>query len=187
MSGAWRIAAALNPGRRIVGTRDLSVLKGIQLDSFNGVGDWLSVDADMDEGGDLLTMAVETPGGTAHYKLCVELNENREENSRAYAPADLELGAWKWIPKQIYKDYLFHGEALQVVKQLLGVSDTGCRGVLQMPDDADDKTHRVAMLDGGLQLALLWERQRFRPRFIAYRIRQPAVVQDRQDWRPCYL
>ena len=32
--------------------------------------------------------------------------------------------------------------------------------MLQMPDEADLARFRVAMLDGGLQLALLWERKR---------------------------
>jgi hypothetical protein len=55
---------------------------------------------------------------------------------------------------------LFHGEKLQVVKQLLGISEAGCRALLQMPDDSDLARWRVAMMDGGLQLALLWERKR---------------------------
>jgi hypothetical protein len=74
--------------------------------------------------------------------------------------SELKLGKWEWTPKRIYEEFLFHGEKLQVVKQLLGVSEAGCRGMLQMPDDANPARWRVAMLDGGLQFALLWERRR---------------------------
>jgi len=162
------IASALNPSVSVVSVRDLSVLKGIQLEAFDGIGDWLNIDCERSDSGDLLNMVVSDAEGVAHYQLSIELGGGdlymekgeSEPVSESAAPAEaLKLDEWEWTPKRIYEEFLFHGEKLQVVKQLLGVSAAGCRGMLQMPD-LPDVDWRVAMLDGGLQLALLWERHR---------------------------
>jgi malonyl CoA-acyl carrier protein transacylase len=152
------IATALNPGARALSVRDLSVLKGIQLEDFEGVGDWLTVGCERDEASGLINMAVKGDDGTVYYQLSIEIDAELE--SEPGLKSELKLGKWEWTPKRIYEEFLFHGEKLQVVKQLLGVSEAGCRGMLQMPDDANPARWRVAMLDGGLQFALLWERRR---------------------------
>ena len=164
------VAAALFPSLTIVRVRDLSVLKGIQLEAFDAEGDWLSISCEDHpfEANDihLLNLAVTDSTGVPRYKLSIELSEKSDNEVSADEAAESEAAAamtfdnWEWTPKRIYEDYLFHGEKLQVVKQLLGVSEAGCRALLQMPDDSDLARWRVAMLDGGLQLALLWERKR---------------------------
>jgi len=154
------IAPALNPSLHVIGVRDLNVVKGIQLQDYEGQGDWLTIQCNLDDEY-LMGMTVSDNKGIVQYKLDIEL-------SREPIPAELEidssqaltLDSWEWTPKRIYDEFLFHGEKLQVVKKLLGVSEAGCRGMLQMPDEADLARFRVAMLDGGLQLALLWERKR---------------------------
>ena len=162
------IATALNPSVSIVSVRDLNVVKGIQLQAFDGVGDWLNIDCERSDSGDLLNMEVTDAEGVVHYQLSIELGgeklytQNGESGTlseSAKSAEALKLDKWEWTPKRIYEEFLFHGEKLQVVKQLLGVSASGCRGMLQMPDAAE-ADWRVAMLDGGLQLALLWERHR---------------------------
>ena len=156
------IARALNPSKKVIGVRDLSVLKGITLKAFEGVGDWLNVDCTMSDTGELYNMTLSDGKGTPHYKLSIELGNESDsiDLSEPDSPAEMKLEKWEWGPEKIYKDFLFHGEALQVVKKLLGVSDSGCRGMLQMPDESDLERWRVALVDGGLQLALLWERHR---------------------------
>ena len=162
------IAKALNPSVSVVSVRDLNVLKGIQLEAFDGEGDWLNIDCERSSSGELLNMEVTDAEGVVHYQLSIELGGEKlyKNNGESGALSEstksaevLKLDKWEWTPKHIYKELLFHGEKLQVVKQLLGVSASGCRGMLQMPDTAD-VDWRVAMLDGGLQLALLWERHR---------------------------
>jgi hypothetical protein len=106
---------------------------------------------------------VSDPEGTPHYQLAIELGRSGDSGEvvEPESPAEpMKLDIWEWSPEKIYKEFLFHGEALQVVKKLLGVSDIGCSGMLQMPDGSDLERWRVALLDGGLQLALLWERHR---------------------------
>jgi NAD(P)-dependent dehydrogenase (short-subunit alcohol dehydrogenase family) len=160
------IAAALNPSAGIVGVRDLNVLKGIQLAAFETTGDWLTINCERSESGDLLNMAVMSSEGIAHYKLAIQLGDKLDVQGaikklpEPEARDVMKLDDWEWTPKRIYEEFLFHGEKLQVVKQLLGVSEGGCRALLQMPDESDLARWRVAMLDGGLQLALLWERKR---------------------------
>jgi NAD(P)-dependent dehydrogenase (short-subunit alcohol dehydrogenase family)/acyl carrier protein len=153
------IATALNAPGASLSVRDLSVLKGIQAENFQGIGDWLDIDCNRNESGDLLDMVVKGADGTVHYQMSIGVDADASQAQTELKPV-LKLDKWEWTPKRIYEEFLFHGEKLQVVKQLLGVSEAGCRGLLQMPDETDLRRWRVAMLDGGLQLALLWERKR---------------------------
>ncbi len=158
------IAAALNPSVQVMSVRDLSVVKGIQLEAFDGMGDWLNIDVKTGDTDGLLNMEVTDTNGVVHYQLSIELGGKNgsepEQAAESVASQEaVEMDKWEWTPKRIYEEFLFHGEKLQVVKQLLGVSAEGCKGMLQMPD-VKDIDWRVAMLDGGLQLALLWERHR---------------------------
>ncbi|MBL4679888.1 MAG: SDR family oxidoreductase, partial [Pseudomonadales bacterium] len=154
------IAAALYPAMNVVGVRDLNVVKGIQLDDFEGQGNWLNIVCSLNDTGDLLGMTVSSNQGVTQYQLSIELSHEFKKEAELDSSEALELENWEWTPKHIYDELLFHGEKLQVIKKLLGASEAGCRGMLQMPDEADLARFRVAMLDGGLQLALLWERKR---------------------------
>lgn len=154
------IAAALYPTMSVVGVRDLNVVKGIQLNDFEGRGDWLCIECTLNDAGDLVAMIVSDKKGVIQYKLSIELSLEVMKEAEIETAEALELDTWEWTPKHIYEEFLFHGEKLQVIKKLLGASEAGCRGMLQMPDEADLARFRVAMLDGGLQLALLWERKR---------------------------
>ncbi|MBQ61044.1 MAG: hypothetical protein CMQ19_03105 [Gammaproteobacteria bacterium] len=162
------IASALNPSVREMSVRDLSVVKGIQLEAFDGLGDWLNINVKASNTAGLLKIEVTDTSGVVHYQLSIELGSESlhdQKNNSEQAPESsavqetVEMEQWEWTPKRIYEEFLFHGEKLQVVKQLLGVSADGCKGMLQMPD-VKGVDWRVAMLDGGLQLALLWERHR---------------------------
>ena len=154
------IVAALYPTMSVVGVRDLNVVKGIQLNDFEGKGDWLSIECTLNNAGDLVAMIVSDKQDVMQYKLSIELSHDVMKEAEMEISEALELDTWEWTPKHIYEELLFHGEKLQVIKKLLGASEAGCRGMLQMPDEADLARFRVAMLDGGLQLALLWERKR---------------------------
>jgi acyl transferase domain-containing protein/NAD(P)-dependent dehydrogenase (short-subunit alcohol dehydrogenase family) len=154
------IASALYPTMSVVGVRDLNVVKGIQLEDFEGFGDWLNIECTLNNAGDLVDMVVSNGQGVIQYKLSIELSNDIAPEAERETSEALELETWEWTPKHIYEEFLFHGEKLQVIKKLIGTSEAGCRGMLQMPDEADLARFRVAMLDGGLQLALLWERKR---------------------------
>ena len=86
--------------------------------------------------------------------------DGKEKISEPYVQETKVLSPWKLAIDRIYQDQLFHGKDLQVIKKLLGTSDTDCLGLLQMSREIDLSSWRVAMVDGGLQLALLWERHR---------------------------
>ena len=152
------IASALNPSATVTSVRDLNVLKGVQLEAFDGVGDWLSIECEKSATGDSLEMTITDTDDIPRYRLTIDLDT--QDTEEPVHTAEMKLDKWEWTPKHIYEELLFHGEKLQVVKQLLGISEAGCRGMLQMPDETDLERWRVALLDGGLQLALLWERKR---------------------------
>jgi len=154
------IAAALNPNVGIIGVRDLNVVKGIQLQAFESAGDWLVIDCRPGESGESLNMTVSDTQGQIHYKLSIQMGDEISVKDSLDTDDVLNLDEWEWTPTRIYEEFLFHGEKLQVVKKLLGVSEAGCRALLQMPESSNLARWRVAMLDGGLQLALLWERKR---------------------------
>jgi malonyl CoA-acyl carrier protein transacylase len=160
MVSEWclRIATAFYPKAYIAEVSGLKVLKGIQLKTFAGIGDWLDVVCE-EIGADHLNMMVKNPDGTPYYQMSISLTKT-EAASEPYVQEEKSLPPWKLATDRIYKDLLFHGKDLQVVKKLLGSSDTDCMGLLQMPDEFDLSSWRVAMVDGGLQLALLWERHR---------------------------
>ena len=162
MVNEWSLAIgrALNPFARVVSVRDLRVLKGIQLSAFDTTGDWITVNCIPNDAGDVLNTTMSDVQGNALYQLGLEIANINDAVVEPALPKAGDLGPWDWSPEKIYQDFLFHGEELQVVKELLGVSANGCKGLLQMPDESNLEHWRVALLDGGLQLALLWERHR---------------------------
>jgi hypothetical protein len=158
-----RAARVYNPALVPTVCRDLKVLRGIPVEDFEGAGMNLVVRIRQTEG---------QVGCTTFEAKLVD----RQERPR-YA-AVIEMAAvpsaltgdlpgipageqpWKWSVESAYRDVLFHRGPFAAIRSLGFVSDTGASGeVVGLHDlgwvDRDWLTD-VAMMDGGVQIAVLW-------------------------------
>jgi hypothetical protein len=158
-----RLARAFRPDLHLESIKDLKVIKGIQLTDFNGTGDRFLLNcSQLSNGyGALLALELHSTTGTLHYRATAQMVEKRAPASTASTP-DLNLNDWGGAP--IYGDVLFHKGEFQVIQKMNGVGDTGISGTLKGVDKAKWEWERwntdVAALDGGLQLLLLWAREK---------------------------
>ncbi|MEM6795806.1 MAG: SDR family NAD(P)-dependent oxidoreductase, partial [Acidobacteriota bacterium] len=137
----------------------LKVLRGIRLEDFAGEGALLTLTGREAPGGEL-TVEILGADGLPHYRAVARKASSGEP---AAAP-DLENGAALegWDERAIYDgEVLFHGEEFQVLEEIEGLSETGAKarlhGLAGRPGWADGPWQiDVALLDGGLQLAVLW-------------------------------
>ena len=156
-----RIARAFHPDLHLETIHDLRVLKGIQLQDFDGGGDRLIIAAkQLSNGcGALLGLELRSPSGTVHYRAQAQMVETPPPAPTAGAPK-LALDDWGGAP--VYGDVLFHTDEFQVIQNLDGVGANGISGTVNGVDKAEWSWDRwdtdVAALDGGLQLILLWAR-----------------------------
>ncbi|MBC7541539.1 MAG: SDR family oxidoreductase, partial [Candidatus Sericytochromatia bacterium] len=158
-----RAATTFRPNLTLLAVRDLKVLKGIPVESFDGAGLTLSVSLQDARDGETTALQLILLGaqGQRHYMATVEMG--RPSGAPLTAPFqrdELGLGAIPWPASETYDSILFHGPDFQVIRSLDGVSDTGISGVLAGAADLDwpDGPWQldVALLDGALQLAGLW-------------------------------
>ncbi len=154
-----QIAQELRPGLTAVAVRDLKVLKGITLPSFDGDGDRFEVRAEETTPG-TLAMEIRTPGGPIHYRAAVELAARAPKGPTAPTPADLP--AYEHALAEVYGRFLFHGPGFQVIRTVTGADENGMEAMLTGTHDMNWPTNGwktdLAAFDGGLQLALLWNR-----------------------------
>jgi hypothetical protein len=156
-----RAAQLYNPDMNYVGCRDLRVLRGIKLDNFIKGADHFKVCC-RQENGDRSFLALDLlgPNNGAHYTAKVEMSAKNLVANNEIKSKSNGLPSWKWDASEVYKDMLFHGPELQVIKSLKGVSGDSATAVLggiekmSWPDAL--WKYDVAALDGGLQLAILW-------------------------------
>ena len=78
--------------------------------------------------------------------------------------AAMAVDSEPWSSEIYFGDVLFHGPAFRVIEEIVGVSELGidarCWGVRAVGWPNETWTSDPALLDGALQLALLWtERQ----------------------------
>jgi acyl transferase domain-containing protein len=154
-----RAARAYRSDLTLVRCRAVKVLRGIRLRGFDGAGDRFVARARPLTDGAEPTVTLELCGadGTRHYSAIGELGQATDSPGPVAPPAVLD----RW-PEPIYaRPGLFHGPCFQVIRSiegssasglvatLVGVADRGWRGSWQLDP---------ALLDGGLQLALLWTR-----------------------------
>ena len=156
-----RAARAVCPELLFVGCRDVKVLKGITLPEFDGAGDRFEVHArKMSNGvGALYALELRSVSGTRHYMATAVLEPQRPTPRPLKAPPQ-GLGP---IRPSVYAEdgsgVLFHGEDFRVVRDVqLGTDGlsallVGTHEKAWLPDTWQTDP---ALLDGGLQLALLW-------------------------------
>jgi len=154
-----RAARACRPDLTLAACRDVQVLRGIRLDRFDdGVAEHFLLCARQLSNGHEATIAVELVGaaGARHYAAICEMKERSPLPDRTLAaPADLV--PWSSV---IYDgEVLFHGPAFQVIRSVDGIADGGLTATLDgvaAHGWAGLWQLDPALLDGGLQAAVLW-------------------------------
>ncbi|MHB8835940.1 MAG: SDR family NAD(P)-dependent oxidoreductase [Candidatus Methylomirabilia bacterium] len=148
-----RAARAARPGQELTVCRDVRVMKGARLCRYSNGGDPFTVVC-REDGGGRLELELRGADGTLHYTAAAELAGTLPDGAAPCAPAGLQR-----FPRATYGDELFHGPQFQVIRTVEGVSREGAVALL---DGARACSWRgswatdAAVLDGGLQLALLW-------------------------------
>jgi len=158
-----RAARACRPDLTLAACREVQVLRGIRLSHFDdGAAERFVLRARQLSNGHEATIAVELLGadGSRHYSAICEMKERSPLPDRTLA-APAELAPWSGT---IYDgEVLFHGPAFQVIRSVDGIAEGGLTATL------DGVTARgwagswqldPALLDGGLQAAVLWAQRK---------------------------
>ena len=151
-----RGAKSCRPDLVPVGVRALKVLRGVRLSHFHGEGDRFSVRCRQTEGG-VIAVELRGRGDALHYSAMVDVARGWAQAPAALAAPTLE----GWGEREIYDGHvLFHGPDFRVVRSVEGVGREGIagtlEGVLGRSWPAEPWRCDPAVIDGGLQLALLW-------------------------------
>jgi len=128
-------------------------MKGARLSRYSNGGDPFTVVC-REDGDGRLELELRGADGTLHYTAAAELAGTLPDGAAPRPPGGLQR-----YPRATYGDELFHGPQFQVIRAVEGVSKEGAVALL---DGARTSCWRgtwatdAAILDGGLQLALLW-------------------------------
>jgi acyl carrier protein len=158
-----RAARACRPDLTLAACREVQVLRGIRLSHFDdGVAERFVLRARQLSNGHEATIAVELLGadGSRHYSAICEMKERSPLPDRTLAePA--ELAPWSGT---IYDgEVLFHGPAFQVIRSVDGIAEGGLTATLEGVTArgwAGAWQLDPALLDGGLQAAVLWAQRK---------------------------
>jgi NADP-dependent 3-hydroxy acid dehydrogenase YdfG len=169
-----RAASALRPDLAVTGFDDVSVFRGIKLGAFDGVPAVLRVIAEQVSNGDgaRVRVTIADLADRPHYRCEVSLDDRH-----AAAPRRALDAPGAPFGGLIYDGHaLFHGPAFQVLDAIDGVDAGtasallhGARFVDGWPE-AGWETDPAAM-DGALQLAVLWARERLGGAMLPSRVR----------------
>lgn len=158
-----RAARACRPDLTLAACRDLLVLRGIRLGAFDKDGvDTFVLRARQLSNGDGATIAVELLGtdGSRHYAAVCEMKDHPAVPDRQVPEAK---GLTPFAGHIYDGEILFHGPAFQVLRSVDGISDQAIAGQLegvQAREWLGPWQLDPAMLDGALQLAVLWAKRR---------------------------
>ncbi len=137
--------------------RDVQVLRRISLDGYADGGDRLTMRATTGTD-DALNLELHGEGGTRHYRARAGVASDAKPADWT-APADLIA-----VSPDVYDGWvLFHGPRFQAIREIEGISASGAAGVLA--GAAELGWNRAAwhtdpaVIDGGLQLAVLWAKR----------------------------
>ncbi|HJL16615.1 MAG TPA: SDR family oxidoreductase, partial [Sandaracinaceae bacterium LLY-WYZ-13_1] len=159
-----RAARALRPDLSVARCREVQVLRGVPLEGFDeppGRAPSFEVALRLLSNGRGATYAAELRDELgARYRAQIDLRPELPAGPAAPdAPAGLTERAGP-----LYGGCLFHGERFRVIRALDGVGDAGAAGTLvgtaAVGWPGDGWVLDPALLDGGLQLAVLWTERR---------------------------
>ena len=172
-----RAARAARPGLELAVCRDMRVMKGARLCRYSNGGDPFTVVC-REDGDGRLELELRGADGTLHYTAAAEL-----VGTLPAGAAPRPLAGLQRYPRATYGDELFHGPQFQVIRSVEGVSKEGAVALL---DGALACRWRgswatgAALLDGGLQLALIWSGQVIGGRSL------PTAVGAYHAYRACW-
>ena len=158
-----RVAKSKQPGIENITLTDIVVLKGILFDSSNASSNYRYQIICENESGmtsNFIKIQLLSLDGTPHYQAKFELSD-QPDKSRNVIAQSAKSHSWPYSAKSGYQEKLFHGPQFQVIQQLETISDQGGTALLDSqlgaiwPDEARSISNPV-LLDGGLQLLLLW-------------------------------
>ena len=164
---AMRAAQAYRPELVATACRDVQMLQGIRLPDFER-GTIIRLALRESVLNESLECIISAQNGTPHYKCTVELakilrlpvGDAPDGDAAAKTKAPDGLTPWSFSENEIYGERLFHGPDFQVIRCLDGISNASAAAQIDRAKGAEwgDIAWRtdVAMIDGGLQLALLW-------------------------------
>jgi 3-hydroxymyristoyl/3-hydroxydecanoyl-(acyl carrier protein) dehydratase len=169
-----RLAAANCPDLHLAALTELRVLSGlIAEDYFHGGSlDVVAVVIDSVGSGEgrqmtrqLTLQLTNTATGRAHYRCTAHMTPTAP-SAVDFADSNpaIAVDSEPWSSEIYFGDVLFHGPAFRVIEEIVAVSELGidarCWGVRAVGWPNETWTSDPALLDGALQLALLWtERQ----------------------------
>ncbi len=161
-----RLAQAHRPDLHLVQLSELRVLSGLVVQNFVR-GGHLDLTASVIEttahahGARLTLQLTDTSTGRAHYRCVAELSTVEPTPDTWEAGVDITpIDGEPWSAEIYFGDVLFHGPAFRVIETITAVSDRGidasCWGVRAAAWPNEAWVTDPALLDGALQLALLW-------------------------------
>jgi len=136
----------------------LVVQHGIRCNGFNTTGDWLTISCATASKNNDLIFSVTNAEDLPCYRMAATA-EGTSSPPPVLSPPTNSV-PWQIPPNLIYQEHLFHGEDFQVIQSLTSISETTCEAQLKMNGTSNGLPAHMAILDGGLQLALLWEHNR---------------------------
>ena len=153
-----RLATLHCPNHHVAAVRGLRVLNGIRLDQFKAGGDAFQLESRQVSNGSgrELALRLSSRDGRPRYQATVEMAPTAPS---APAATRQVSNLDPWPEASIYGDVLFHGPDFQVIENLEGISDDGMAAALRGAEAMGWKKEWAtdpALLDGGLQLAVLW-------------------------------
>jgi hypothetical protein len=161
-----RAAIAHEPDRRLVELSDITMLRGVVLDNFAGGTD-LDLDVTartVDRTSDECTLQLELVDpttGRSRYRCSATLSDRPPTPAAAGSGPVNPFGEFGQPPG--YGDALFHGPRFQMIESIAVDPSAGLsarlRGVAELSWPAEAWTTDPALVDGALQMALLWTRQ----------------------------
>jgi hypothetical protein len=161
MAVEWmsRAARSWRPDLQLSAVRDVKVRKGIELSGFENGGDQFRVALTQPKSDvpSEFTAEIRGQNNVLHYTATIDMATRVAQADTSAEPAP-KLSDYD---EEIYGDVLFHGPEFQVIEGVDGIGDEGIRarlaGVTTRSWGGGWRTDAAA-LDGGLQMALLWDK-----------------------------
>lgn len=153
-------ARELRPEAYVHSVENVSVLRGILLTDYEGAGDLFAIHTTA-EHADGFSLELRSLAGRPHYRATVRMGA--EPPAAPALAATAAMGAYPHDAAAIYDRLLFHGPDFQVIRRVVGLDGNAAEAELRGNGAGwtrDSWVTDIASGDGGLQLAVLWSRQR---------------------------
>ena len=158
-----QVARSKQPGIEAITLTDIVVLKGVLFEPSQPLSDHryeINCRHESNSAKDCINMQLLALDGTPHYQAKFNIAEQPEQSTNTLVLPD-SGHAWPYSVTSGYQEKLFHGPRFQVIQQLDTLSDQGGSAFLdaqlgtQWPN-VERCISNPVLLDGGLQLLLLW-------------------------------